>query len=113
MSQRISKVNNLIKREVSQLFTREISFKSGVFVTIPRVITASDLLSAKIFVSVFPATEEDYAMKTIAHEHKNVQKLLHRKLHMRTLPKLEFIYDDTEERADEVEKIFHDPEFNA
>ncbi len=108
MSDRIRKINNLIQQEISRLFTRELSLKPGVFLTVSRVRTTRDLRKADIFVSIFPATEVHYAMKTLEHEHHHLQKALHKKMQTKILPKISFTYDDTEERADVVEKIFHD-----
>ncbi len=108
MSDRIPKLNNLLQQEISTIFTRILSLKPGVFLTVSQVRTTRDLRTATVSVSIFPATEVPYAMKTLAHEHVRIQKALHSKLSMKIIPKINFVYDDTEERADVIEKIFHD-----
>ncbi len=108
MSYRASKLDALLQKEISTILTRELSLKHGVFITIPRVKTTNDLRYSHVFVSVFPAKEASYAMKTIAHEQGNILKKLSRKLTIKSLPHISFVYDDTEERADIIEKIFHD-----
>lgn len=108
MHSRITQLNDLIRDAVSGLFTRELSLKEGVILTVARVSTARNLRSTHVAVSVFPITERTYAMKTLEHESRNLQKLLHRTIATRPLPKLFFELDVTGEKADEVEHLLMD-----
>ena len=105
MSDRIRKVNSLIAEEMSTLLSREVDFKIGLFVTISKVDTTSDLRYTRIFVKVFPSHENEYAMKTLEHEKAKLQKTLHKKLHMKVLPKISFHEDTTGEEFDNLERI--------
>lgn len=111
MSERIRKVNSVIQHEVTELITREVDFKPGVFVTITRVDTTEDLTAARISVGVFPTEQQDYCMKTLAHEHHTLQRQLHKKLHLKVLPKIEFIYDERGENVDELSDVMHAKDF--
>ncbi len=106
MPDRIDKVNSLLASQISRLIARHVDFKRGVFVTVPKVETSRDLRHTNIHISVFPASEKNYVMKTLGYERYLLQKLLHKKLVMKNLPKIRFVYNDTEERADEVEALF-------
>jgi ribosome-binding factor A len=105
MNQRIQKINALIQQALSEILMRELSLKSGVFLTIGKVDTSPDLRYTRIFVSVFPFKEANYAMKTIEHEKFRLQGALNKKLQMKPLPRLQFTLDETEEHADIIEKI--------
>jgi len=105
MSLRISKVNELIKQQISEIISREVDFKPGIFLTISKVDTTKDLRYTRVFVSIFPERESEYAAKTLQNELSGIQKILNKKLHMKILPKIKFIPDSTEARADEIEKI--------
>jgi ribosome-binding factor A len=105
MSERIIRLNKLIKQHVAEILTRELSLKPGVFLTISKVDTSTNLRYTRIFLSVFPYKESDYAMKTIAKELYNIQGELNKKLAIKPLPQLEFHLDSTEENADKIEKI--------
>lgn len=105
MSDRIAKVNSLIAEEMGKLITRNVDLKPGALVTITKVDASRDLRNVVVYISVFPATNVDYVMKTLSHEHTELQKQLHQLLHMKILPKVRFQYDDTEECADVVEKL--------
>lgn len=102
---RIPKVNELIRKYVSDIILRELSLKSGVFVTIAKVDTSPDLRYTRVFVSVFPENEFGYTMKTLEKEQSTIQKKLNKKLQMKPLPRLEFRSDFTESKADEIEKL--------
>lgn len=105
MSDRIVKLNKLIKEHLGEIFQRELSIKPGVFLTIAKVDTSSDIRYTRVSISVFPYKESDYAMKTLSKEMYRIQGALNKKLKMRPLPRLEFILDSTEEEADKIEKI--------
>jgi len=108
MSDRIPKLNELIKRHLGEILMRNLSLKPGVFLTIAKVDTTPDLRYARISVSVFPDSETNYAMKTLKKESYILQGQLNKKLQMRPLPRLTFVADMTEAKADVIEKILKD-----
>ena len=108
MPNRIVKVNELIKQQVSEILVRDLSLKPGLFITIAKVDTSKDLRYTQVFVSVFPEKEAQYAMNAIKNEAYSIQKKLYKKLNLKPLPKLEFRLDTTESQADEVEKILRE-----
>lgn len=105
MSERIQKINALIQQQMSEIFARDLSMKLGIFVTITKVDTTADLRYTRVFVSVFPEKEMNYVSETLKKERSRMQKTLHKRLHMKPLPKIEFILDNTEAEADKIEKI--------
>jgi ribosome-binding factor A len=105
MSERITKVNDLLRDLVASAFTTELSLKKGVVITIAKVVTSKDLRHARIAVSVFPETESRYVMTALKNEAGKIQHSVHSRLYMNPMPRLRFALDDTEGRADEVEKI--------
>lgn len=105
MSNRLPKINELIKKQSGEIIARELDLKSGVFITISKVDTTPDLRYTRIFVSIFPEKEIDYALKTLQKELYQIQGKLNKKLAMRPLPKIEFRIDMTESKADEIEKL--------
>ena len=54
MSYRLEKINKLLRREINQIFLREIEFGNDVLITVTEVRTTADLRQAKIMVSVLP-----------------------------------------------------------
>ena len=105
MSERIRKINSLIQSDISEILMRELDLKSGVFITVAKVDTTSDLRYTRIFVSIYPTKETNYAMQTIKKELYHLQGALNKKLHMRPLPRMEFFLDTTEQEADDIEHV--------
>lgn len=110
MSFRMQKVNSLIREQLGEILNRELDLKSGVFLTVFKVDTTSDLRYTNVFVSVFPEKEGDYIMTALRNEKSKIQRILNKKLHMKVLPKLVFKLDKTEVEADEIEKILREIE---
>ena len=106
MSNRIDKVNDLIRDNISQIINKDLALKQGIFVSITKVDTSRDLRYTKIFVSIFPEKEIDYTMKTFKKELFKIQKLSNQRLHSKILPKITFILDSTGNKITELDKIF-------
>lgn len=78
----------------------------NTLVSISRVVVSKDLSHAKIFVSSFE--NRNKALRAVGGLNRAkgfIQGVLGKKLHMRTIPKLEFQYDDSIEQAFEVNRI--------
>jgi ribosome-binding factor A len=105
MSNRIEKVNALIKSLIGEILTRELSLKPGIFLTVAKVDTSKDLRYTRIFLSIFPEKEITYVEKTLVKEIYKIQGIMNKKLSLKPLPKIQFKTDMTESKADEIEKL--------
>lgn len=101
----MQKVNSLIREEIADIFNRELDLKPGVFLTVLKVDTTSDLRYTNIFVSVFPEKEGNYALVALKNEKSSVQRILNKKLHMKVVPRVVFKLDKTEAEADIIEGL--------
>lgn len=106
MAHRIEKISSLIRKSVSEIISRDLSIKKGVFLTVSKVDTSADLRYARVFVSVFPVEQSDYAQRTLEKEIFRIQKQLNGQLAMKILPKIIFVLDKRQEKVSEIEKIF-------
>ena len=104
MSQRIQRVNQLIKQQISQLILREIDF-GNILVTVTNVETSTDLRQAKIKISVMPTKKDELVLKTLERNIFHLQQILNKKLHMRIVPKIRFTIDQAEIKAQRIEEI--------
>ena len=102
---RIPKINELVRKYVNDIILKELSLKSGVFLTIAKVDTTPDIRYTRVFISVFPESEFSYAIKTLEKERHHIQLSLNKKLRIKPLPHLEFRSDFTESEADKIEKL--------
>jgi len=104
-SQRIEKINQLVRAHLDEIIQKNLSLKEGVFVTIAKVDTTADLRYTRVFASVYPEQEASYAMRTLEKEIYEIQGQLNKKLKMKLLPRIEFHLDHTESQADVIEKL--------
>ena len=102
---RIDQINELLRAALGDIFRKEVSLKQGVLVTISKVETTRDLRHANVSLSIFPETEELYAMQTMNKELAHIQKTLYTKLYMKPLPRIHLLPDHTEQKADVIEKL--------
>jgi len=75
-------------------------------VSITKVDTSKDLRYTKIFISVFPETEVNYATKTLKKEMFRIQKNFNQKFHRKYFPKINFQTDDTGNKITQLDEIF-------
>ena len=106
MPDRIEKVNDLIRDNLAQIINKEVSLKSGVLVSILKVDTSRDLRYCRVFVSVYPEKDKEYAMKTLEKELFPIQGHLNKTLSMKILPRIEFRFDASQQHVSELEHIF-------
>lgn len=105
MSDRIKRVNQLIKEKVAEILERELSFGKGVLVTIQNVDTSRDLRYAKVGISVMPFEKSEEVLKILKKQTPYIQKDLSRAIRLKFIPKIEFEIDRGEEKASRVEEI--------
>lgn len=106
--ERVEKLSAAVRRNVDEILLRELNFKPGVFVTISRVDTSSDLRYTNLFLSIFPEKEIQYVLKSLKKEVYKIQGLLNKKLRMRPLPKIVFKLDTSEVEAEKIEKLLQE-----
>lgn len=98
-------MSEAVKRNINEILLRELELKPGVFITISRVDTSSDLRYTNLFLSIFPEKEIQYVLKSLKKEIYKIQGSLNKKLKMRPLPKIVFKLDTSEIEAEKIEKL--------
>ena len=102
MKKRLDRVNELIKRELSELIRREITFTAKL-VTIQEVDVTPDLKHAHVFVGVLGTLEEKKQALAALHDHRlRFQKELAKRVVIKWTPLLHFALDTAGERGDRV-----------
>jgi ribosome-binding factor A len=106
MSQRIQRVNELIKQQISQLLLKEIDF-GDILVTVTDVDTSADLRQAKVKIIILPNEKSEEVLKIIKRKIFYLQQILNKKLNFKTVPKIIFEIDRTEEKAQRIEELLN------
>lgn len=102
---RIPKVNELIKREISKMILREIEFPKNVLVTITRVETSLDLSDAGVYISALPEDKISPCLNVLKKQMYFIQQKFNNSVKMRPLPRLKFLAEKEIRVADRVEEI--------
>ena len=104
MKHRLLRVNELLKRELSGIIAREISFDS-VIVTINHVDVAPDLKNAHVFVSVLGSGASADVMTKLEEHRTSLQSELARHVVLKYTPHLIFHLDQSIARGARVIEI--------
>ncbi len=102
---RVKRFNELIKQELGKIIFDFLDVKPGVLVTVTRVITAPDLFSAAVFISVWPDNKAEELFGKLNRLVYQIQQLLNKKLKIRPVPKIIWKHDKNPEEAAEIEKL--------
>ena len=114
MKHRQKRVNELLKRELSLIITREITFEDAL-VTINQVDVTADLKSAHVYVSVLGLGSGANVITKLESHRAALQAELSRHIVLKYTPHLVFHLDDSIERGariieilQEIEKPLHE-----
>src|SRR6202011_4917816 len=98
MKHRLLRVNELVKRELSGIIAREITFDSAI-VTINHVDVSPDLKNAHAFVSVLGSEAAASAISQLDEHRAGLQAELARHVVLKYTPHLVFHQDDSIQRG--------------
>lgn len=106
MTRRIEKINELLRREVSEVLQREMKDPKIGFVTVTRVETSKDLQYSTIFTSIMGDEKERLtAMEHLNHAAGYVQRQLSGKVRLKNMPKIKFKLDTSIDHSIRIDEI--------
>ena len=108
MSNRIEKVNALIKNELGKILLRSVDFPQGVLATITRCDSSPNLSEAKIYVSVMPDEQTDKVFEILNRRIYDIQQFLNRRLKMRPIPRIGVKKEEKTKKAAQVEELLEE-----
>jgi ribosome-binding factor A len=109
MKHRMLRVNEVVKRELSGIVAREITFE-GALVSINHVDVTSDLKNAHVFVSVLGSESAEKVMSKLESHRPVLQAELARRVTMKFTPHLLFHLDESIARGSRVIEILQEIE---
>lgn len=105
---RSDRISAFIQEEVSKMLLNELKDPAVGFVTVTKVNVTDDLKYAKIYYSVLgddDKKQESAAALKRATGH--IRTELGRRLKIRFVPEIRFVYDDTTEYANHIENLLN------
>jgi ribosome-binding factor A len=104
--ERMRRVDEAVREVLSAALSDGLKDPRVGFVTVTDVKTTPDLRHARVFVSVLGDDDARAAsLDGLASAHGFLQGRIGRELRMKRTPTLEFVYDDTAERADRLSRL--------
>ena len=103
---RVRRVAELVRRELSSFIVRELADYGVGIVSITAVEMTRDLRKAKVYVTAFDDGQDEEAVVSILNEHVSVmRKTLASRLELKRVPELDFYYDSSVQRGARLSKI--------
>lgn len=107
-STRQKKVARLVQKELADIFLkRGKEFAHGKLVSITRVRLSPDLSFAKVYISIFPATDQQEVLHSIEEHTSKIRFDLGAKVRnqLRIVPEIAFHIDDSLDYIDKIDKL--------
>lgn len=100
---RDKRIAGLVQSELSRLFIEEFQPAGSGLITVTRVDVSADLLTARIYVSVFGTQDKSKVLQSIESRKSYIRKILASRINLKYNPELIFSLDplpDYEEKID-------------
>jgi len=107
MQDRMIRVQEAIKREISVLFVSEVNDEIIKYVTVTKVEVSRDLKSARVFYTYYldDVNDEDVS-KSLKKASSFLRHELAERVSMKFIPSLTFYKDSDQEKKESIEGIF-------
>jgi ribosome-binding factor A len=117
---RMRRVDEAVRQVIGDAVARDLKDPRVGFTTVTDVRTSPDLRHARVYVSVLGAgggpsqpDEREATLAGLRSAHGFLQARIAGELHLKRTPELEFIYDDTTDRAMRLERLITEPPAEA
>ena len=108
---RMRRVDEAMREVLSDAITQDMKDPRVGFVTVTSVDTSPDLRHARVYVSVLgDDTQRELSMAGLRSAHGFLQRRVASELRIKHTPTLDFVYDDTVDRAERVERLLRGEE---
>ncbi len=110
-SLRLQRVRELLKRQIGEVIRRELPLHQAGIISVNEVVVASDLHSAKVFVSISGTAEQrKTGLALLQQGRKRIQSLVARGVILKYTPQLTFLMDESISRGNRVLEILDELE---
>lgn len=102
---RIKRLNHAFMEEISMILMEEVRDEDLKFVTITGCDITNDLSYAKVYFTVLDKDKKEKVLEDINNAASFIRGKLSERIEIRHTPELKFIYDDSIEYGEKIEKI--------
>jgi ribosome-binding factor A len=102
---RVERVSELVKQQIGEI-VQQLSLPDCGFITVTSADISPDLRDGRVYVSVIGDDEQKKrALHALEQAHSHIQHELSRRVILKYTPRLKFILDETEARAQRIEHL--------
>lgn len=105
MSVKIERLNDQFQKEISMILQTEIKDQDIHFVTITGCEITNDLSFCKVYFTVLDDSKKESTLQALKGAASFIRGLLSQRIEIRHTPELRFIYDESIEYGNKIEKI--------
>lgn len=105
MNIKIERINHMIMEEVSKILMLEVKDERFKFVTVTDCDTSNDLSYCKVYVTVLEQEKRDETLKALNNASSFIRGELAKRIEIRHIPELKFIYDESVSYGEKIDKI--------
>ena len=105
MSIKIERLNDQIQKEISAILQTEIKDQDIHFVTITGCEVTSDLSFCKVFFTVLDTEKKESTLEALKKASSFIRGKLSQRIEIRHTPELRFVFDESIEYGNKIEKI--------
>lgn len=102
---RTDRVAEVIQQELAQIIQQQLNDPRVGLVTVSGVKVSRDLAHAKVLVSVMQEETAKETIKALNHAAGFFRAILSKRIQMRVMPALNFVYDDSFIKANRLTKL--------
>lgn len=102
---RIDRINKEFLRAISEILQVRIKKDNVRDAILTKVSTSKDLSFAKVFYTLVDTDRKDEMQKALDSTAGQIRSMLGKDMHLRTIPELHFVYDDSEAKARAMEEL--------
>ena len=105
MNIKIERINHMIMEEVSKILMLEVKDERFKFVTVTDCDTSNDLSYCKVYVTVLEQEKKEETLKALNNASSFIRGELAKRIEIRHIPELKFIYDESVSYGEKIDKI--------
>jgi len=105
MSVKIERLNDQFQKEISIIIQTEVKNQDIKFVTITGCEITNDLSFCKVYFTVLDNTKKESTLQALNKSASFIRGEISKRVQVRHTPELKFIYDESIEYGNKIEKI--------
>lgn len=108
-SNRLGRVNEELKKEISHVINYELENpKVTGMISVTRARITPDLRYAKVYVSIFNSKNVKKTLEGLKESSGFIRSRVAKTVNLRITPGLDFVYDDSEEQGEKIDRIIEE-----